>query len=237
MEALLMVKGNVNVNGSEEKKLPWQEAFRIQLSEIGNEEAIRIWQELDEADALKGEITEEKVQELQHKVKYSSVPAELKKGFERKLKLLDNRVERSISENFGSLIKHLREGKGYSLKDMEQLTGISSSYINRIENSQRKAPSYKMIEKLATALGQEVSDLLNVANAEQPEELTNVEELLVASTFMINDVRATKDSKELLVAIIEKINKSTWGEDKYKDGMELMDAIERYRNSLNKKKN
>lgn len=232
-----MTEQNANVNGMDEKKIPWQEKFRNQVSETDIEEVKRIWQELEDADALKGEITEEKVQELQHLVKYANIPGEFKKGFERKLKLLDNRVERSISENFGSLIKHLREGKNYSLKDMEQLTGISSSYINRIENSQRKAPSYKMIEKLATALGQEVSDLLNVANAQQPEEMTNVEELLVASSFMINGVRATKEAKELLVAIIEKINKSTWGEDKYRDGMELMDSIERYRNALNKKKN
>lgn len=227
---------NAKVNYNDEKKLPWQDEFRKRIEETDNEEVKRIWQELEDADELQNEITEEKVKDLEHLVKYASVPASFKLGFERKLKLLGNRVERSISENFGSLVKHLRESKGYSLKDMESLTGISPSYINRIENSQRKAPSYKMIEKLAIALDQEVSDLLNVANAQEPEELTNVEELLLASSFMINNVRATKESKELLVAVVNKINKSSWGEDKYKDVMEIVDAIERYRNSLKRNK-
>lgn len=220
---------------NKEDKRSWQEKFQDCVDASTDEEVKHIWNLLSQADDLKGEITEEQVSELEHMIKYANVHAIYKTNFNRKVKLLANRVDRAISENFGSFVKHLREIKGYSLKDLQTKTGISASYINRIEKTERKAPSYKIIEKLATALGQEVGELLNVANLKEPEEMTNVEELLVSSSFMINDKRATKEAKERLVELISKINQADWGANKHKEAMAIMDAIERYKSSFVKK--
>ena len=44
-----------------------------------------------------------------------------------------------MNENFGSMIRYLREKQGYSLKDLEDITGISPSYINRLERGPEHA--------------------------------------------------------------------------------------------------
>ncbi|WCF11740.1 helix-turn-helix transcriptional regulator (plasmid) [Paenibacillus thiaminolyticus] len=219
-----------------EKTLTWQEKFQLKVDNSGNEEVRSIWKALQDADELKMDITEEKIEELRHMIKYASIQAQFRRGFERKLKLLSNRVDRSISNDFGSLVKHLRLSQGLTLQDLSDMTGISTSYINRIENNQRKSAGYKMIEKLAVALGQEVSDLVDVANKPEEDEITSVEELLLSSNFEINGVRANKEVKERLVALISKINHPTWGDDKYTNVIEIADAIDRYRNLLNQKK-
>lgn len=46
-----------------------------------------------------------------------------------------------MSPNFALLIKHRRKAMGYSLKELEDRSGVSSGYINRLENNQRRSPS------------------------------------------------------------------------------------------------
>jgi transcriptional regulator with XRE-family HTH domain/rubrerythrin len=226
-------KLRILVEGDGKKLAKWELDFIKKVEESDNEEAKDL---LKTIRNIEGNETEEKVDDLDHAIKYANIPDDLRSLFERKAKLLRNRIERSISENFGSLIKHLREIKGYSLKEMQTLTGISSSYINRIEKGERKAPSYRIIEKLAEALDQDVSELLNVANAQdQGDEFQSVEELLIATNFLIGGKRATKEVKERLVELLSKINNSTWGDNKHIEAMEIMEAIDRYKNALNKK--
>jgi len=195
------------------------------------EEALKIADLIEQA---KGKETEEKVRDIEHAVKYAEIPEMYKKKFGRMIKLLQNRIDRGISENFGSLIKHLRESKGYSLKDLEQATGISSSYINRIEKGERKAPSYRIIEKLAEALNQDIAELLNVANSDEQEDLQAVEEFLLSHSYLIGGKRATKEMRERLVEVIRKINNSSWGDSKHKDAMDIMDSIDRFKQSASK---
>lgn len=54
--------------------------------------------------------------------------------------------------NFSKLIKDKRKEKALTLSSLEELTGISSSYISRIENEINKTPSLEHGLKLADAL-------------------------------------------------------------------------------------
>jgi len=49
-------------------------------------------------------------------------------------------------------IKELRIKNNLSLRDLAVLTGMSYSYLNLLEEGKRCNPSYKTIEKIATAL-------------------------------------------------------------------------------------
>ncbi|WP_340701008.1 helix-turn-helix transcriptional regulator [Brevibacillus borstelensis] len=66
----------------------------------------------------------------------------------------------TIHNGFGESIRALRIKSGMSLHDLSEKTGISSSYIVRIENGQIKKPSFSVIECLLQGLGIKTSILL-----------------------------------------------------------------------------
>lgn len=59
----------------------------------------------------------------------------------------------------GDKIKKIRISKGYAQKYLAQIVGLDSSTLCKIELNKAK-PSLTTLEKLATALGVRVSDLL-----------------------------------------------------------------------------
>lgn len=143
------------------------------------------------------------------------------------------RKGRVISTNFGSVIKHARERKGYSLKELEEITGISASYINRLEHCERRAPSYPIIELLADALDLDVSELLEVSSEKDINEAKGISELLLTNDFTIDEDIVQKNAKELLVSIIEEIASVTWSEKtKMQDSFEILQLVDEFKKEL-----
>lgn len=121
------------------------------------------------------------------------------------------RKGRKVNENFGSMLKYLRENQGYSLQDLQNITGISPSYINRLENGQRACPSYPIIEKLSKALNADVMEMLEIAElSTQNKDVKFLAEIILSSNFRLADEIATKEEKEKIVAIIDEIIYSEW---------------------------
>jgi len=190
------------------------------------EEALTIASLIEKA---KGKETADNITEIENALASAELPEDpYKKKFRRMIKLLKKRIERAVPDNFGSLIKHLREIKGYSLKELEMVTGISYSYINRIEKSENRVPSYRIIEKLAEALGQNVADLLYIANNQNKKVPRPVEELLLTEGYLVNGIPANKEIRESLAEIIRKIIHSHWNERQYKDSIDIMDSINQF---------
>lgn len=67
-----------------------------------------------------------------------------------------------------SKLKKCRLEKGYSLKELEKLTGISSSSLQRYETSKKCSISTRKIEALAKALDVSVLYLLGKESREVP---------------------------------------------------------------------
>ncbi len=61
---------------------------------------------------------------------------------------------------FGDLLHAARRRKGYSLRDLAELTGMNYSRLSRIEHGTRPAPGLAQIRQLADSLDVEMSDLL-----------------------------------------------------------------------------
>lgn len=55
--------------------------------------------------------------------------------------------------SFGLLLKNRRLEKELTLAELEGLTGVSGSYINRLENGINHQPSYENVVNIADALG------------------------------------------------------------------------------------
>lgn len=140
------------------------------------------------------------------------------------------RKGRRVNENFGSMIRYLREKQGYSLKDLEDITGISPSYINRLERSTRMCPSYPIIEKLAKALNADVTEFLEIAEISMNNaDIKFLGEIILSSDCRLTDEIATKEQKEKLVAILDEIIYCEWEDDIVGDLSEIGKLINEFK--------
>jgi transcriptional regulator with XRE-family HTH domain len=72
-------------------------------------------------------------------------------------------------EHIAKNIKILRGNKGLTLQKLEEITGLSKGYLSKIERSE-KSPPYTTLNKIAKALGVDVSFLIsaNVGQIDDP---------------------------------------------------------------------
>lgn len=138
---------------------------------------------------------------------------------------------RVVSKNFGSIIKYARESKNLSLKELEDRTGISPSYINRLENGERQAPSIPIATELADALDLDLVMLLDACNSKS-DDVKSIAELLLTNDFTINGKVLGKEAKEILISIIEKIINAEWKDNKMQEAYEIGILIDSYKNAL-----
>ncbi|MGN7358767.1 helix-turn-helix domain-containing protein [Paenibacillus sp. SAF-054] len=68
-----------------------------------------------------------------------------------------------VENEFGSMMKSLREQKGYTINQLAEAAGISNSQISRMENGVRGIPKAPTIRKLADALGAPYNELMSAA--------------------------------------------------------------------------
>jgi transcriptional regulator with XRE-family HTH domain len=63
----------------------------------------------------------------------------------------------------GGTLKVLREDKRYSLRDVENLTGVSNAYISQMETGKVKNPSPHFLRKLSKIYGMSYIELMILA--------------------------------------------------------------------------
>lgn len=61
---------------------------------------------------------------------------------------------------FGKYLKKLRKERGLTIRALEELSGVSNSYLSQIELGQRGAPSPDVLKKLAGPLGVTIPKLM-----------------------------------------------------------------------------
>ncbi|MFG6147951.1 helix-turn-helix domain-containing protein [Halobacillus sp. B23F22_1] len=67
-------------------------------------------------------------------------------------------------DSIGERIRKLRLGKGLSVNQFANLSGVSKSYISNIERGVQKNPSLSVMRKLANTLDVSLEDLLAHVN-------------------------------------------------------------------------
>jgi transcriptional regulator with XRE-family HTH domain len=124
------------------------------------------------------------------------------------------REVRSVNPNFGKMVKVLRGKRGLSLKQMKEMTGISESYINRLERGFRECPSFPIIEKLASALGVDPTELLEVGSGKSGNEVVSLEKLLFSCQFTVDGIKPySPESVEQLLNLIDVIHNVNWNRE------------------------
>ncbi|WP_445489838.1 helix-turn-helix domain-containing protein [Niallia sp. 03133] len=72
---------------------------------------------------------------------------------------------------FGAFILKLRLKKSWSLCDLEKETGITASYLNRLERGERKNPTIMVVNALASAYNVELKTMVDLILLEREEEI------------------------------------------------------------------
>jgi XRE family transcriptional regulator of biofilm formation len=73
---------------------------------------------------------------------------------------MSNRQEHEQSYWFKN-IRILREERGFTIEELSRATGVSVSYLSRLETGLRKVPSVFIVYKIAKVLGVTVEKLLD----------------------------------------------------------------------------
>ena len=119
-------------------------------------------------------------------------------------------------ENFGEYLRTLRLEKRYSLREVEELSGVSNSYLGLIERGQRPIPGADILKKLAPVYDVPVRDLLATAGYLREEDisLSEDDEVEMAFRYVMNDPRyksgtrikggLTVEVKRFIVEMYEK---------------------------------
>lgn len=139
------------------------------------------------------------------------------------------KTERSIDPKFSQVIKYRREEMKLSLSELSELTGISCSYLNRLEKGERKAPSFPIMQMIAKAMGMDISEVLNLASSSENEEIVpEIRELLLKSDFRVGDTFVTTEVKELLLKLVENIVSAEWEDEiKFIEGAVILQTVDR----------
>jgi len=90
----------------------------------------------------------------------------------------------------GSNIRKYRKDKNMTITKLAELVGSKREYLSTIENG-KKAPSFTMIEKIATALEVEINDLISTETESLSPELNKL----------------MNNAKNLHPSVLESLNK------------------------------
>lgn len=157
----------------------------------------------------------------------------------KRIKLFKNRLSRVIENDFGVWIKQLRIERGYSLKELEAISGVTASYIHRLETGARKTPSIPIAEKLSKALEvapDEFFKKLNLFTSSDDSEPLPLNEFIAISKFKLgrnNKDIVTKEQKDKLIALLNAIIATSWTtETKFNESMQLISKIDDFKQSI-----
>lgn len=112
----------------------------------------------------------------------------------------------------GDNVKKFRERAGYTIRQLEDLSGVSKSVISELESGKSNNPRFKTIDKLATALNV-APELLNEMEYEHEYIITDVREafeiILSQEKLILNGEALTAEAKRQLVNSVKMALKFT----------------------------
>lgn len=140
-------------------------------------------------------------------------------------------MKNEITGDLGFALKYYRTKRGLSLSQLSEITGISKSYISRIEKGERKSPSVTLLYEMAKGLNIPMENLLNIAKSSDRKELLNFDELILVNDFIINGKPVDAKVKKHIIELYNFIVKPET-EDKNKRIWEILDSVDGFKFAL-----
>lgn len=166
--------------------------------------------------------------------------AEEKEKLYRRISILQKRLDRSVSNEFGVFLRKLREERGLTIKELAEMVNVSPSYINKLEIGLRNAPTYPILAKIAEALSVDINSILKIAmpSTENNKEV-DLTELIFSYKFHIKSQKnpevtysMSKEAKSKLVDLINYVVDMDWDKDKHLDLLNISSILDEFKEAL-----
>lgn len=114
-----------------------------------------------------------------------------KRELQRKREVIERHIKYFQDNKFGEWLAGLRHNKNWSLAQAAKETGVSSSYIHRIEKGTRGIPSVAKLDQLAKGFGVPTTEMITMASSGIKEIGDYIEE----GAFLVNEELVTDKVK------------------------------------------
>jgi transcriptional regulator with XRE-family HTH domain len=115
-------------------------------------------------------------------------------------------MQNNGKNDLGQFLKQLRTQKGVSLAEMERKTGLSGSYINRIENKSRDNPSLDSISRLVRFFDIPFSSLAEFCECGNKEgQVKNLDYILMNERYLFANIEADIELKMIVRELIKEL--------------------------------
>lgn len=104
----------------------------------------------------------------------------------------------------GHSVRFLRQGKGWTLNDLAEKSGVSKAYISDLENGVAGKPNIQYVFSIATALGVTLDELLNDTvprPADRSRRKNTVQELPPGLADLQAELKLSDDEVEMLAQV------------------------------------
>lgn len=147
--------------------------------------------------------------------------------------------DRKISQSFGAYIRSLRENKGLTLQMVENNTGISKSYLCRIENGVKLAPTVGILGSLSKCYQVSPVDLFKIAmseyisdTGEDNEELL-FETVIYDNNFIVSNKEVNEEVKQVIVNLVKCVYSLNWNdESRYNEIGKVLENIDKFKQAI-----
>jgi transcriptional regulator with XRE-family HTH domain len=75
-----------------------------------------------------------------------------------------------MKKTFGEHLRDMREARKLTLRDIEEMSGISNAYLSQVESGTRGTPTVPVLRRLAAALGMRMTELLAYSMPDEDDE-------------------------------------------------------------------
>jgi len=133
---------------------------------------------------------------------------------DKKMRVLESKLKRTSSNNFNTWLKKTIKNSGLSLKEISEKTGISVSYLYRLESTNETIPSKKILDKLSKVLKVKVNEFpVNQESKEKPSVSSKRKKAKKDEITKTNIREKNRDLFEILSNENIQINKRTLNEE------------------------
>lgn len=127
----------------------------------------------------------------------------------RRWMTLDN-TQRMVSDDFGKLLKKFREERGMSLQGLANKSGVTASYIHRLETGERRRPGTFILEGIGNALNVDPAILIGIDYRNRNGEEIELGELIFSNKIVYRGRVLDAETKDALLNIMEISLEAKW---------------------------
>lgn len=133
----------------------------------------------------------------------------LSNQFRTKRDVIRRHIDYFDNNTFGEWLSSIRDSKGWSLVRAAEETGVSSSYIHRIEKGTRSVPSVPKLEQLAKGYGIPHSTMITMAGG----DVVPVDTYLESGAYLVNGEVASSNMRHEFAELMRVVLEATDSEE------------------------